>query len=756
MADKIILEIDTGNSVQSLGKLENELAKLREDIKEVEIGSAAFKKMATQIQNTESTIKTLNKQMEGLEPQQKAEAFLKMGEGIAGSFAIASGAMAIFGSESERLQELQTRVQGAIAIAMGARMLSEAALQAVTAKRIITEKASTIAGYATAAANKIATLSFKAMGIGVNAGSKALHGFKAALISTGVGALIVLIGSAIGALVSFASSNKEFGFSQDEVNEAVEEANTEFDKMIERLQLAESGADGLAMRTHDLSVQMKEAIGDAKSLNAQIAELTNKQQQLIIESERLANKGLIGRPRQAANARNEAAALQEKIDQLNGAYERQLETVNQSVEAHNNAKIAQDKERQAIANANKERERQLKLKEEFLDFARMERPLLLRNTENLKAETEILEIQRKLRGGEATEAEKAHLENLLKTSTAQRELNELTAERRSIDKELELASEKGLEIQERFNSGLAISADESVKLERLENAQNKAAAHNLAIEEKRAEMYETRQEQKASDLLVEQERVATLNELNLLIGEVGASEDQQFINQMLRLEEEKRLAIEAIEDTEKNKEQLLRIEELYSDKLRQIQKERDQATQAAQVQSMQDNIATAQAVMGSMGSILGSMGSMAGESERAKQNFALASIMVNTASGIAGAISAGAGLVFPANLAAIMSGVAAVVGGMVSARQAMQGSDQFIDAGLQDVPGTGGGGGGGSAPSVTFTAPTMPTIEELTADAQDQTAPAITTAPATKAFVVATDVISGTALQEELELQSTL
>ena len=65
MADKIILEIDTGNSVQSLGKLENELAKLRDDIKEVEIGSEAFKKMASQIQKTESTIKTLNKQMEG-------------------------------------------------------------------------------------------------------------------------------------------------------------------------------------------------------------------------------------------------------------------------------------------------------------------------------------------------------------------------------------------------------------------------------------------------------------------------------------------------------------------------------------------------------------------------------------------------------------------------------------------------------------------------------------------------------------------
>ena len=74
MAENVELELKLkggDKAVKTLGKLEQELNDAREAIKKVEVGSDAFNKLATQIQKASSEVKTLEKQMEGLEPQQK-------------------------------------------------------------------------------------------------------------------------------------------------------------------------------------------------------------------------------------------------------------------------------------------------------------------------------------------------------------------------------------------------------------------------------------------------------------------------------------------------------------------------------------------------------------------------------------------------------------------------------------------------------------------------------------------------------------
>ena len=62
-------------------------------------------------------------------------------------------------------------------------------------------------------------------------------------------------------------------------------------------------------------------------------------------------------------------------------------------------------------------------------------------------------------------------------------------------------------------------------------------------------------------------------------------------------------------------------------------------------------------------SILGSITSLAGESSKLGKAIAISQILMDTAKGVSGAIAAGAGLVFPANLAAIATGVASVLAG---------------------------------------------------------------------------------------------
>lgn len=133
--------------------------------------------------------------------------------------------------------------------------------------------------------------------------------------------------------------------------------------------------------------------------------------------------------------------------------------------------------------------------------------------------------------------------------------------------------------------------------------------------------------------------------------------------------------------------------------------------------------------------------------KREKRN-AMMKILIDTAQGIAGAVKAGAGIPFPANLGAIISGVAAVMAGIANAKIT-----------LGKVAGGGGGDDGGGD---------TPEIENAISDSQQGAigGAAMSLLPdigitnadqqALQAYVVENDISSSQALQEELEIQATL
>ena len=131
--------------------------------------------------------------------------------------------------------------------------------------------------------------------------------------------------------------------------------------------------------------------------------------------------------------------------------------------------------------------------------------------------------------------------------------------------------------------------------------------------------------------------------------------------------------------------------------------------------------------------------------ERQKKQ-ALVQILVSTAQGISKAIAAGAGIPFPANLGAILSGVAAVVGGMASAKAALS------EAG-------GESGGDTPEPSITEDAstptggigPQTPNIQGIEQNVLGGGPP-----PPTQAYVIESDISDAQALQQELDQQATL
>lgn len=87
--------------------------------------------------------------------------------------------------------------------------------------------------------------------------------------------------------------------------------------------------------------------------------------------------------------------------------------------------------------------------------------------------------------------------------------------------------------------------------------------------------------------------------------------------------------------------------------------------------------ATAATALAATSTVLTAITGLLGEQAKENKDFALFSIALNTAAGIAGAVAAGASVGFPQNLAAIAAGIAAVLGGIAQAKQVMSGAQEF-------------------------------------------------------------------------------
>jgi hypothetical protein len=162
------------NLKQELRSIENELNKMATA---GQTGTEAFKKLQQragevkdQIGDTKNAIKALSSDTF------KLDAFSQAAQGIAGGFAAAQGAMALFGSENKAVEEAIKKTQGAMAL-----------LQGVTAITNILQKDS---AFSLAFLSKAQTEN----AVATNVATTATKGFSRALIATGIGAIIVLIG----------------------------------------------------------------------------------------------------------------------------------------------------------------------------------------------------------------------------------------------------------------------------------------------------------------------------------------------------------------------------------------------------------------------------------------------------------------------------------------------------------------------------------------------------------------------------------
>jgi hypothetical protein len=198
-------EDDTQKATQSAKARLRDLQKQMLDLEAAgQKNTDQFRRMAAEAGSLKDAIGDTSAQVKALASDTRAlDTFTSAIQGIAGGFAVAQGAAALFGEESEDVQKAMMKVQAALALVNGATAVANAL-----------NKDSALMVNLNAAAQRA-----YALAVGTSTG--AMKAFRLALVATGIGAAVVAIGLLIANFDKLTAAVK--GFLGIKVKENIDE-----------------------------------------------------------------------------------------------------------------------------------------------------------------------------------------------------------------------------------------------------------------------------------------------------------------------------------------------------------------------------------------------------------------------------------------------------------------------------------------------------------------------------------------------------
>ena len=325
-------------------------------------------------------------------------------------------------------------------------------------------------------------------------------------------------------------------------------------------------------------------------------------------------------------------------------------------------------------------------------------------------------------------------------------------------RQLQLTYQRDAELQRQIRDDVSRTIEDRIKAnEELADVLEKQFKEEQALAQKKIDLAQMELDQNSTNIDLKVALMNAKTDMMDLDERITGQQSEQLTN-LNALEKERADAIKTATEAQDKRNKLteralelgLDFQKTISDeeiKLLIDTEEKKLAIQkkslADQKKAKEDQIAAVKAMEIKAGqSILSTLGQLAGEGTAMAKATTLTNILINTAQGISAAIKAGAGLVFPANLGAIATGVATVLSGIASAKGI-----------LSKVPGPGGEGpmpsvaegGGGDISGISGMIPNLEAISPATNGIQP-----------VQAFVVENDISNAQALQEELDIQATL
>lgn len=226
---------DTGKGTDTTEKktqsLKGRLRELKEELAALETagqeGTDAFQKLSIEAGKLQDQISDTQERVKVLASDTfKFDAAVGAAKGLAAGFAVAQGAAAAFGVDSEELNKTIARTQGALALLTGLQEIAnlvtgQGATKIALQNIFMKEKIVTT----TAAAGAVGTLATAEEGAAVAtlATKKSLDLLKVAIAGTGIGALVLVLGALYQVYQQNAAASKKFNdliAEQEKLNKA--------------------------------------------------------------------------------------------------------------------------------------------------------------------------------------------------------------------------------------------------------------------------------------------------------------------------------------------------------------------------------------------------------------------------------------------------------------------------------------------------------------------------------------------------------
>jgi hypothetical protein len=251
MTEKIVFEteVKTGNSATSVKSVKAELRDLKNQMAALDGSSQEFVKMAQRAGELEDAIGDANAAVKAFNPEAKLQAIVGVVGGVANGFAAAQGAMALFGGESEELEKLMAKTQGAIALATGINGLMGMKDAFINLGNVI--KVNVVGAFTT---------------------------LKGAILATGIGALVIAIGVAINEIIKY--------------NEAIDEEANAQERLNDELKKTEDLMAGVATASEKKRNAQKGGLDDLKREKELLEAKGATEKEIFEKGQEIANKEL--------------------------------------------------------------------------------------------------------------------------------------------------------------------------------------------------------------------------------------------------------------------------------------------------------------------------------------------------------------------------------------------------------------------------------------------------------------------------------
>jgi hypothetical protein len=228
---EVDLVIKGGESVE---QVEQKTKSLKAQLKEMKallasgtLDSETFKKLSRDAGELQDKIGDVSSRVKNLASDSKGlDALMSAAQGLVGGFAAVQGVSALLGDENEDLQKTMVKLQGAMSALAGIQAVAntlnkESALStnSLSAANIVN---SVQTGVSTAATYLYATA------VGTTTG--ALKAFRIALLSTGIGAVVVLLGAAAYAMSKLGGDTEKTNEKLERLKKIREDLNAQSEK----------------------------------------------------------------------------------------------------------------------------------------------------------------------------------------------------------------------------------------------------------------------------------------------------------------------------------------------------------------------------------------------------------------------------------------------------------------------------------------------------------------------------------------------